>query len=191
MLGRWGNSGSDDTSAWHLPPRMIGGYVAGPLLVGRTDQVTMFARQVVAYPDGVELEIEAHARGPLPEGASDEDDDDQDDEPGHIGHVGYARLGGHRQLRFHVRFGDGREAALDDEAGLRSGLGPMVSVIAGETSSGGPHGEDVRQRLWIWPLPPSGPFTLTCSWPRRDLPESVIVLDGDAIRAAAERATPF
>jgi hypothetical protein len=191
MPGKLGNSDSYDVPDWHMPPRMIGGYVAGPMLVGRTDQVVLYARQVVAYPAGVEVDIEAHAHAGWTASAPAGDEDDRDEDEDEPGRSRYERRSGHRQLNYHVRFGDGRQAALDDEAGLRTGLGPVVSAIQSESSNGGPHGEQVRQRVWIWPLPPPGPFTLTCSWPRRELPESAVVLDGDAIRAAAERALPF
>ncbi len=133
------------------------------------------ARQVLAFPAGVEVEVEAHARGsragtaPVP-----------------------ADLPGHPQLRFHVRFADGRQAALDDETGLRSGRGPMLVVTGSQVSSGGPDDhEDVRLTLWIWPLPPPGPVTVTCSWPSRGLPRARLVLDGDAIQAAAIQAQPL
>jgi hypothetical protein len=60
-----------------------------------------------------------------------------------------------------------------------------------ESSSGGPdNSEAVRLTLWMSPLPPPGPFTLTCSWPRRGLQEASVVLDADAIRTAAGQARP-
>ena len=46
--------------------------------------------------------------------------------------------------------------------------------------------------VWLWPLRPPGPaVTVTCSWPGRGLQDASIVLDGDAIRAAASQALPF
>jgi hypothetical protein len=85
-----------------------------------------------------------------------------------------------------------RQAAQDDDAGLRSGRGPMLVAVRSESGSGGPDDrQDVRLTLWIWPLPPPGPLTLTCSWPGRGLHDARLVLDADAIRAAASRAQPF
>jgi hypothetical protein len=41
-------------------------------------------------------------------------------------------------------------------------------------------------RWVLWPVPPPGPFTVVCAWPARGIPESSVVLDGDAIAAASE-----
>lgn len=96
------------------------------------------------------------------------------------------------QPRFRVRFADGRAAAQDDEAGLHSGLGPMLTLSGCEHSFGGPDNrEDLRLTLWMWPLPPPGALTLTCSWPERGFPEADVALDADEIRAAAGRAQPL
>jgi hypothetical protein len=158
-----------------MPPPMIGGYVTGPVVITRSGSLVIAARQVLAFPAGVEVEAEAHARAsragtaPVP-----------------------AELPGHPPLKFGVRFADGREAAQDDETGLRSGRGPMLVVTGAQISSGGSDDpEDVRLTLWIWPLPPPGPVTVTCSWPSRGLRDARLVLDGDAIQAAARRAQPF
>jgi hypothetical protein len=165
---------------WYMPPRMIGGYVAGPVLMGRSDGLVVMVRQVVAYPAGLEVEIEAHARGPAPGGPPPD--------------PGAGSLGGHVDLNFRLRLADGRDVAQDDEAGLRSGRGPMLVVSRSESSSGGPGDrEDVRLTLWIWsPAPRTpGPLTVVCSWPRRGLREAGLVLEADAIEAAALRARPF
>ncbi|CAM5300027.1 hypothetical protein SAVIM338S_00431 [Streptomyces avidinii] len=165
-----------DLPEWYMPPRMIGGHVTGPVLISRTDGLVVAARQVVAYPVGLEVEIEAHARGTSPGGPS----------PGTAGVIEQA------QPRFRLRFADGTEVEQDDEAGLRRGRGPMVAVSKSEGSWGGPDGgEDVRLTLWIRPLPPPGPLTVSCSWPEHGLLDAALVLDGDAIRTAAGRARPF
>jgi hypothetical protein len=87
-----------------MPPPMIGGYVTGPVPITRSGSLVIVARQVLAFPAGVEVEVEAHARGsragtaPVP-----------------------ADLPGHPPLKLHVRFADGREAAQDDETGCTAG----------------------------------------------------------------------
>lgn len=154
-----------------MPPPMIGGYVTGPVLAARSAGVVVAVRQVLAFPAGVEIEMEAHARG--------------------TAHTAIWR-GGELPVVFRVRFADGREAALDDEAGLRSGRGPMLVASRVESGSGGPDdGGDLRLTLWLWPLPPPGPVTVTCAWADRGLHEASLVLDGDAVRAAAGQAQPF
>jgi hypothetical protein len=158
---------------WYGPPQMVGGYVMGPLLISRSDRVVVAVRQVLAFPTGVEAEVEAHARGPRPA------------TPGRCTPPDHS-------LRFRVQFADGRQAAQDDEAGLRNGRGPTLVVSSSEGSSGGPDdGEDIRMTLWIWPLPPPGPVIVTCSWPSRGLGEASVVLDANAIRVAASQAQPF
>jgi len=154
---------------------MIGGYVTGPVPVARSSSLVIVARQVLAFPAGIEVEVEAHARGSLAGTAPVPAD-----------------LAGHQPLQLHVRFADGREAAQDDEAGLRSGRGPMLVISGSQHSHGGPGApEDVRLTVWIWPLPPPGPVAVTCSWPSRGLHHAGLVLDGDAIQDAAHRAQPF
>jgi hypothetical protein len=167
-----------DVPEWYGPPHMIGGHVTGPVVIGRSDRLVVAARQVLAFPAGVQVEVEAHARGSWDvreAGTSPENLDRGADD-----------------LRFWLQFSDGREAAQDDEAGLRDGRGPVLFVRGYESSSGGPDDpKDVRLTLWAWPLPPSGAVTLTCSWPGHGLRDASILLDGDAIRAAARQAQPF
>ena len=154
-----------------MPPPMIGGHVTGPVLIWQSDRLVVAVRHVVAFPAGVEVEVEAHSRGTGP---------------------GPGDATGFQGLRFRVGVAGGREAAQDDEAGLRSGTGPVLIVTGSEGSAGGPDDDaHVRMSLWIWPLPPPGPVTVRCSWPVRGLQDAGIVLDGDAIRAAASQARPF
>lgn len=42
--------------------------------------------------------------------------------------------------------------------------------------------------FWLAPLPTAGPLRVVCSWPEREVAESVTTLDVDEIRAAAGRA---
>jgi hypothetical protein len=176
MAGVPGDGGAADLPDWLMPPPMIGGHVTGPAVLGWSGGLVVAVRQVLAFPAGVEVEVEAHARR-SPDGGS----------------ASFAAdLAGHPPLRFAVGFADGREAAQDDEAGLRSGRGPVLTVTRAEASSGGPDGrEDIRLTLWIWPLPPPGPVTVTCSWPGRGLDGARLVLDGEQLQAAARRALPF
>lgn len=157
---------------------MIGGHVAGPVVIGRTDGVVVVARQVLAHPVGLEIDVEAHARGASsnPVGR----------EPDPLGPDGPA------QPEFRLRLADGRDVVQDETTGPRDGRGPTMVVSGYEGSWGGPDGGgDVRLTLWIRPLPPPGPLTLSCAWPERGLRDAVLVLDGDAVRAASLRARPF
>ena len=175
MLETPGDDSAPDLPEWFMPPRMVGGGVTGPVPIARSGSLVVVARQVLAFPAGVEVGVEAHARGPRAATARVPAD-----------------LPGHPPLQFHVRFADGREAAQDDETGLHSGRGPMLMVTGFQDSSGGlDDPEDIRLTLWIWPLPPPGPVTVTCSWPSRGLHDARLVLDGDVIQSAAGQAQPF
>jgi hypothetical protein len=163
--------------AWRMAPPMIGGYVTGPVVMGRSDRVIVAARQVLAFPAGVEVEIEAHARQPSARSAPV---------------VGPHEFPRRVDLQFWLRFSDGGEAAQDDEAGIRGGRGPTLMVSGSQSSHGGPDNhEDARLTLWVWPLPPPGPVTLTCTWQTYGLGDARLVLDGDALRSAASQAQPF
>ena len=179
-----GESWAGEPVSWHRPPRMIGGHAAGAVVIASSDAYVVAVRQVLAYPVGVEFDVEAHARRLKLHGAQSDSDPVDPFDP--IDPDGPARP------RFCVRFGDGPEAAQDDEAGLRSGRGPMMVMSGCESSYGGPDDPvDMRLTLWITPLPPSAPITVTCTWPAQGLRGAAIVLDGDVIHTAAESAQPF
>jgi hypothetical protein len=163
-----------DLPDWYMPPPMIGGHVVGPVLIGQSEQVVAAVRQILAYPTGVEVELEAHARGPSDGGTP------------------HGPLSGVPDLRCRLRLADGSVVIQDDDSALRNGRGPTLVVSRSESSSGGPdHSESVRLTLWMSPLPPPGPLTLTCSWPRRGLEDASVVIDADAMRTAATQARPF
>ena len=82
-----------------MPPRMIGGYVTGPILIGRSDGLLVAVRQVLAYPAGVEPGWRPHARRSTADGVP----------------PGPADLTAHPQLPFSVRFANDRSAVQDDE----------------------------------------------------------------------------
>jgi hypothetical protein len=170
------NGGRHDLPDWRMPPQMIGGHVTGPAVIGRSDQAVVATRQVLAFPTGVQVEVDAHARGASAPPLA----------------AAYGDLLRETDLRFRLRFSDGREATQDDEAGLRTGRGPILMLTGSERGYGDPEdGEETHVILWAWPLPPPGPVELMCSWPSYGLRDKRLVLDGDAIRAAALHAQPF
>ncbi|HEY4019574.1 MAG TPA: hypothetical protein VGM75_12850 [Pseudonocardiaceae bacterium] len=174
MLGG-GDSGGP--LGWTAPPRMIGGHATGALVIARSDGLVVALRQILAYPTGFEIEIEAHARGASPGGPPPD--------PSEV-HT-------HGQPDFRLRLADGTDVREGDKIGFRGGHGPMLVLSSAGSSWGSdPTGrEDFRLTLWAWPLPPPGPLTLISTWPRRGLDETYLALDGEAIRAAALRAEPF
>lgn len=63
---------------------------------------------------------------------------------------------------------------------------PTPPVLISTGGSGG--GGEYRQQHWLWPLPPPGSFEMACEWRAMDIPENVVSVDGDRIRAAAAHA---
>ena len=90
-----GDGGAAGLPDWVMPPRMIGGHVTGPVLIRRSGGLVVAVRQVLAFPAGMEVEVEAHTRGSADGGTAS----------------AAADLPGHPPPRFRVRFADGREAA--------------------------------------------------------------------------------
>jgi len=81
-------------------------------------------------------------------------------------------------IRITVRFADGRTAPLLDSAGLKSGLGPMVTLGGGTWRGGRGRDEDFDLILTIWPLPPTGPLVIDFAWPEVGIAHSEVVIDG-------------
>jgi hypothetical protein len=115
------------------------------------------------------------------------------------GRAGYTLLGGAAGLdlgqrfpRIGVRFADGRTAGREapfgghlDAAKDDDGI-PTEPIL---TMSGGGGGSNSHHfGVWVFPLPPDGPLEVYVSLPAVDGPESKVVLDGAAVRSAAERA---
>jgi hypothetical protein len=65
-----------------------------------------------------------------------------------------------------------------------SGSGPFLQF--GHGSAGGTVAETT---FWLWPLPPSGPVTFACEWPKYGIPLTRHEFDGNLIRDAGQRAT--
>lgn len=109
-------------------------------------------------------------------------------------HIVFARAAHGREplrrpevLRIVVRFADGRETSNvddrppDDE---QAWSGPVLSLDGG----GRTRGNEFGLGQWLWPLPPSGPLTLTFDWPARGIDHLSHQVDGRALRAAAEQS---
>ncbi|MGO9083187.1 MAG: hypothetical protein ACLQDY_29870 [Streptosporangiaceae bacterium] len=66
MVEMPGDGGAAGLPDWLMPPRMIGGHVTGPVLSERPGGLVVAARQVLAFPTGVEVEVELRSgRGPM------------------------------------------------------------------------------------------------------------------------------
>jgi hypothetical protein len=66
---------------------------------------------------------------------------------------------------------------------------PDPSTQIALTSGGGGGGAlDTHQSYWVWPLPPPGRVTFACEWPKLEIAETQVAVEGDVIRGAAGRA---
>ena len=93
--------------------------------------------------------------------------------------------------RIGVRFADGRVGGRSampgrfgvpkDEQGLPTE--PFVNFVGGGGGTGG-----WRFGAWVYPLPPDGPLEIIVALPGPDAHEMSTVVEGSAVRAAAERA---
>jgi hypothetical protein len=98
-----------------------------------------------------------------------------------------------RMPRIGVRFSDGRTAGREAVFGRSpfdvpkdaQGL-PTEPVIRMTGGGGGSHGYHFG--VWVYPLPPEGPLEIYVSLPALEESDKQVVLDGGAIRAAAEKA---
>jgi len=92
------------------------------------------------------------------------------------------------QLRFGLRFADGRKATnVGEPAAWSRGDGrPEGAVLLARGGSGGERRWD--QRLWAWPLPPPGELLFACEWPAQEIALTTAALDAGVILSAAARA---
>ena len=173
-------------SVRHEPGRNIAPatLVVDGLLV-RRPEFTVFANDFRVYPFGFEFAASV-LRKPRRPG---EDHDGRIDSPFRT----YRRTRGReaergRDLRFGVRFADGRSAATGPGLVPPRAAGPqpeppLINMRGGHGGNG-----FWQQSHWVWGIPETGGLDLVYSWPAEDVPESLLALDGDALRSAAGRA---
>jgi len=91
-------------------------------------------------------------------------------------------------VRFGIQFPDGGRATnLDTDRARPDSYRPESGL---RTQGGSSSGGEASQRFSAWPLPASGDVVLVCEWPAYGIAESRLIIDGDALRAAAARAQP-
>jgi hypothetical protein len=97
-----------------------------------------------------------------------------------------------RWPRIGVRFADGRTAGREatfpghlDVAKDDRGI-PTEPILTMAGGGGGSNGWQFS--VWVFPLPPDGPFEVYVALPAADAVESKVVLDGGLVRSAAGQA---
>lgn len=180
-----------NAAAWQGPPQDTLGYPV-PLqqLLARTQDTVVALQDVIAFAEGCSLTLHLTVqRGSL-------------DEPTWSGLVANHSGADPRSssadssLKFGVRFPDGSKATTVDNAfpGWARPTDrpepPMLVDVGGQSASDDRSCRTER-RLWLWPLPPSGPFEFVIEWQARGIDATSATLDGAAIVRAAERALPY
>jgi hypothetical protein len=160
--------------AWIGPPENELG-VAVPVrrVLFRDDDLAIALLGVVAYSNGVELQVVMRRRE-----LADEPD------PMHV-HMRRRHVRGGELapevFRFGVEYADGRKATnLGFPFGTEEPTGPVLME-----RGGGGGGRSWSFGYWLWPLPPPGPLRVVVEWPIAGVPLTDVELDGAAFAAAA------
>lgn len=167
---------------WMRPEHILGEPVPINFLLARSSTAAVKVQHLTAFPAGFEFQVVIHMR------STGEVWDPMHGLQGFRGRPG-ARYGelSDEHLRFGIQFADGSKA---------TNLGPPMIGPTDEKSkgpmlqpSGGSAGGSVAQTtFWVWPLPPSGPLTFVCEWPKYGIPLTRHPVNADLIREAAQRA---
>ncbi|ANN18865.1 hypothetical protein SD37_26740 [Amycolatopsis orientalis] len=177
--------------AWRGPPDDILGHpVPIEQFVVRTDDTVVALQHVLAFREGCCFTLQsAVRRGSLDEAAWRALTDRQatrgfPPEPTDI------------DLKFGVRFPDGSKASTvgDVHQGWTNPAArPEVPrlVDAGSGFSSDDRYYQSEQRLWLWPLPPPGPFEFIIEWRKMGIGATATTIDGRAIVRSAQRARPY
>lgn len=179
----------DQVQQWHRrmspPANEFPAGVGLTVLLGRSDDAAVGITQVEAFSTGFRFTLTVRVRRLPPELAR-----------GGL----HMLIGSHvlpgvdipleRRLLLGLEYADGRRASTLTDMPV---MGPAATedgqrlVLTQQGGGGGLEGVD--QTYWVSPLPPpDGPATFVIAWPGFGLPESRTVVDGGAIRAAADRS---
>ncbi|PYC66055.1 hypothetical protein C7C46_31655 [Streptomyces tateyamensis] len=142
-------------------------------------RVAVFLDGLRAYPAGFEFDL--HIRWAPGQGRHS----NPFRWPGAFGEEGPAE----EELRLGVLYADGRRAATDRSLPWNARERRQQPVISASHGSGSDN--RIEQRFYVWGLPEEGPVTLVWAWPAEGQQEQTVLLDGDALRAAAGLAEPL
>jgi hypothetical protein len=162
------------------PDNAAGGAVSLELVLARTPDAAVRLQHLVAFPTGFEFEVVAQFR------SRGETWDPMHGLAGLRGRPGdaYGVLSD-EHLRFGIQFSDGRSATntgppmwlVDAEA-----EGPML-----HPGEGGASASRAWTTYWCWPLPPPGPLTFVCAWPKFGIELTRRDIDARLLLTAASR----
>ena len=155
---------------WDIDRRLMPGLVPGRLEVGRNGPVSVWVSRVEVYPNGINVTLRA------------------------VGDFEWHTLPPPSEDRpvLTVTYADGRSASGTTPMAMprEPQAGPLVLPGAAGASGFGPDGG--WGEAFVWPFPDDGDLTLTFDYQAIDVRDVSVVLDGDALRAAASRiVVPF
>lgn len=161
---------------WTMPgDNVLGGRVfASVILTHTVDDIVVVLDDVVAYPYGFSFTLQCRRKlgrryDDWWESMADEGRRLEDD-----------------GLSLTIEFADGSTVAASPAPAWLESAPPAGAFAARTGGLADPWSLTIR--YWVWPLPPSGPITVHCEWPRAGILPSSGTIEGEAIRLAAERA---
>lgn len=173
---------------WHRrispPDNEFPAGVGFTVLLGRTDDAAVGITQIEAFSTGFRFTLAVRLRQVRPE----------------LGGGGlFTLISPHtppgirvpleERLLLGLEYPDGQRAStLDDWRVLGPGAAASGQHLVLASHGGGGSERSVDQTYWVSPLPPEGQVTFVLSWPAFGMPECRAVVDGAAIRAAAQRS---
>ncbi|GII01360.1 hypothetical protein [Planobispora takensis] len=183
-----------NAAAWQGPSGDILGHcVPIQQFVARSDRAVLVLQHVLAFPEGCSLCLRlVMRRGPLDEAAWQGLCASLDG--GYSAAPGLAATD--TGLKFGVRLPDGSRATTAENA-FRGWAHPtdrpqppmLVEAEGGAAYDDRSYRGD--RQLWLWPLPPPGPFEFVVEWQDLGIGTTAVTLDGSAVVRAAEQAVPY
>jgi hypothetical protein len=190
---------------WYGPPQgVLGGVVPLELLLARSNKAAVVIESATVYPTGMEFVIDVRWRERseewlFPEGFERRRRRAAGGLPDELFRSGVQFADGSKAtslgsgLDMPLAVGHGEEeaaeggtiAAVDDEESEEESK-PSGPVLAVHRAGGG--GQRYSQSLWLWPLPPEGPFSFVCEWPALDIGLTRVEVDSALFREAAARS---
>jgi hypothetical protein len=164
---------------WFKPEAQVPGVVLVELVLAHNDRAAVLVSGLRAYRTGFDLTLTAILRVAsrefrAPDAMQRRPALGEQPDPGF--------------LRFGLRFADGRATANlprnpPPALGDPATTGPVLVA-----SSGGGDSRRYDMHQWVWPLPPAGPLTFVCEWPRWGIPETAADIDAQLVLDAAARS---
>ena len=162
--------GDCDAVDWDIDRRLMPGIVHGVVELARPGSISVWISRVEVYPNGVDVTLRAVGDFPWHE----------------LPQMAVARPAAT------VQYADGRRATAAAPMILPEGPQGGPLVLPGAAGVHGFSPEGAHGDWFFWPFPDDGDLELTFDYAPLGVDAETVVLDGDALRAAATRIViPF